>query len=62
MSSKWRRYEVLLPLKFNDGRDVPELWLAEAVLEIVDQFGAPVTKPKWSKAIGDMEAPSIATR
>ena len=40
MSSKWRRYEVLLPLQFNDGRDVrPEL-LADAVLEIVDHFGA----------------------
>jgi hypothetical protein len=31
---------VLLPLRFNDGRDVPEDWLAEAVFEIVDQFGA----------------------
>lgn len=40
MSSKWRRYEVLLPLQFNDGRDVPPDWLAEAVLEIVDHFGA----------------------
>ena len=40
MSSKWRRYEVLLPLQFNDGRDVPTEWLAEAVLEIVDHFGA----------------------
>jgi len=40
MSSKWRRYEVLLPLRFNDGRDVPDAWLAEAVFEIVDQFGA----------------------
>jgi hypothetical protein len=40
MSSKWRRYEVLLPLRFNDGRDVPEEWLADAVFEIVDQFGA----------------------
>lgn len=40
MSSKWRRYEVLLPLRFNDGRDVPEDWLAEAVFEIVDRFGA----------------------
>ena len=40
MSNKWRRYEVLLPLKFNDGSDVPEEWLAEAVLEIVEQFGA----------------------
>jgi hypothetical protein len=40
MSSRWRRYEVLLPLQFNDGREVPPDWLAEAVLEIVDHFGA----------------------
>ena len=40
MSSKWRRFEVLLPLQFNDGRDVPAEWLAEAVLEIADHFGA----------------------
>jgi len=40
MSSKWRRFEVLLPLQFNDGRDVPDDRLAEAVLEIVDRFGA----------------------
>jgi hypothetical protein len=40
MSSKWRRYEVLLPLLFNDGRSVSAEWLAEAILEIVDQFGA----------------------
>ena len=40
MSSRWRRSEVLLPLQFNDGRDVPADWLADAVLEIVEQFGA----------------------
>ncbi len=40
MSSKWRRFEVLLPLQFNDQREVPADWLAEAVLEIVDRFGA----------------------
>jgi hypothetical protein len=40
MSSRWRRFEVLLPLRFNDGRDVPGEWIAEAVLEIVDPFGA----------------------
>jgi hypothetical protein len=31
---------VLLPLQFNDGRDVPDEWLGDAVLEIVEQFGA----------------------
>ena len=40
MSSNWRRFEVLLPLQFNDGREVPAQWLAEAVLEVVDRFGA----------------------
>jgi len=40
MSNKWRRFEVLLPLAFNDGRPVPQDWLAEAVLEVVEHFGA----------------------
>ena len=40
MSSRWRRFEVLLPLRFNDGRDVPGEWIADAVLEIVEHFGA----------------------
>ena len=40
MSSKLRRFEILLPLQFNDGREVPGDWLAEAVLEIVENFGA----------------------
>jgi hypothetical protein len=40
MSSRWRRYEVLLPLQFNDGRDVPPEWLSDAVFEVVDKFGA----------------------
>ncbi len=40
MNSRWRRFEILLPLQFNDGREVPSEWLAEAVLEVVDHFGA----------------------
>jgi len=40
MKSKSRRYEVLLPVRFNDGRDVPEELLGEAVNEIVEQFNA----------------------
>ena|SRR5688500_9400645 len=46
MSSRWRRFEVLLPLQFNDGRDVPAEWLADAVLEIVEQFGAASYEPQ----------------
>lgn len=40
MTSNWRRFEVLLPIRYNDGRDVPPERLAEAVLEIVARFGA----------------------
>ena len=40
MSNKLRRFEILLPLQFNDGRDIPPDWLAEAVLEIVEKFDA----------------------
>ncbi len=32
MSRKFRRFEVLLPVQFNDGREVPPEWIAEAVL------------------------------
>jgi hypothetical protein len=40
MKSKSRRYEVLLPLRFNDGNEVPEELLGEAVNEMVSYFGA----------------------
>ena len=30
MKSKSRRYEVLLPVRFNDGKEVPEELLGEA--------------------------------
>src|SRR5262245_51027273 len=40
MKSKSRRFEVLLPVRFNDGRDVPDELLGEAVNEIVEQFSA----------------------
>ena len=40
MNNKLRRFEILLPLQFNDGSDIPTDWLAEAVLEIVGKFDA----------------------
>lgn len=35
-----RRYEILLPLQFNDGRPVPDSLLWETVEELEKQFGA----------------------
>jgi hypothetical protein len=40
MKSKSRRFEVLLPTRLNDGRAVPDSWLAEAVNDLVVQFKA----------------------
>jgi len=40
MSSTLRRFEVLLPLRFNDGSEIPQELLGEALNEIVDRFGA----------------------
>jgi hypothetical protein len=40
MSSLQRRYEILLPQRFNDGQPVSEDLLAEVLLELRQRFGA----------------------
>ena len=35
-----RRYEILLPLRFNDGHSVPDAVIGETLLELEDRFGA----------------------
>jgi hypothetical protein len=40
MTKRRRRFEVLLPHQFNDGRVVPERLLGKAYLEIFDRFDA----------------------
>jgi hypothetical protein len=40
MSRSFRRYELLIPLKFNDGTDVPETAVAETLLQLRQRFGA----------------------
>ena len=36
----WRRYEILIPLRFNDGRAVPKALLAQTLQELEDRFNA----------------------
>lgn len=38
--SALRRYEILLPLRFNDGQPVPDSLLGETILELRRQFDA----------------------
>jgi len=34
-----RRYEILLPLRFNDGQSVPDVLVADTLLELENHFG-----------------------
>ena len=36
----WRRFERLLPLRFNDGLPVPDSVIGEVLLELENRFGA----------------------
>ena len=40
MNSKFRRYEILLPLRFNDGGPVPDDLIGQTILELRERFGA----------------------
>jgi hypothetical protein len=35
-----RRYEILLPLRFNDGQSVPDELISDTLLELEIRFGA----------------------
>lgn len=40
MSNLLRRYEILLPLRFNDGQPVPDELVADTLIELKQRFGA----------------------
>jgi hypothetical protein len=40
MSKSYQRYEVLLPKRFNDGREIPGELVVQTLREIRKQFGA----------------------
>ena len=40
MSRSLRRFEILLPLRFNDGSPVPDDLIASLLLQLEDRFGA----------------------
>ena len=40
MASTFRRFEILLPLRFNDGRVVPGELIADTLIELEKRFGA----------------------
>ena len=40
MSKSLRRFEILLPLRFNDGQPVPDELIGETLIEVRQKFGA----------------------
>jgi hypothetical protein len=55
MSSLQRRFEILLPRRFNDTQPVPDELLADTVLELRQRFGAishetQVIRGTWEQA------------
>ncbi len=40
MSNSFRRFEILLPRRFNDGQPVPDGLIADALIELEERFGA----------------------
>ena len=40
MSKTFRRFEILLPLRFNDGQPIPDELIADTLLELRQRFGA----------------------
>ncbi len=40
MNTSYRRYEILLPRRFNDGQPIPDERLGEALIELRKRFGA----------------------
>jgi hypothetical protein len=55
MSRLQRRYEVLLPLRFNDGQAVPDDLIAETLLELEQRFGAISSETQVIHGIWDNE-------
>ena len=40
MSASFRRFEILLPRRFNDGQLIPDELIADTLLELEERFGA----------------------
>lgn len=40
MDRPYRRYEMLLPLRFNDRRPIPDELIVDTLLELEERFGA----------------------
>ena len=40
MNASFRRFEMLLPRRYNDGQEVPDKIISDTLVELQEQFGA----------------------
>jgi hypothetical protein len=59
--SKLRRYEILLPLKFNNGQPIPWRLVGETIQELKHHFGGVSGESKSSTASATSSTPNFAT-
>jgi hypothetical protein len=59
--SAYARFEILLPLRYNDGRAVPRELLADTAFQIQSRFGGVTWESQVIEGIGVREALSIVT-
>ena len=59
MSRSLRRYEILLPLRLNDGQPVPDEFVADTLLELEHQFGAVSTETQTIRGLWQHEGESF---
>ena len=61
MSRIVRRFEVLLPLRYNDGTPVPDAAVVDTLIEFEEQFGAVSCRRRQSAGVGGRTGRAIAT-
>jgi hypothetical protein len=55
MSRTFRRFEILLPLRFNDGQPVPDELTGATILELRERFGAVSCETQTIRGIWEHE-------
>ncbi len=55
MSTSLRRFEILLPVRFNDGQPVPDELIADTLLERRQQFGAVSSETQVIRGIWEQQ-------
>jgi hypothetical protein len=59
MSTSSRRFEILLPVRFNDGQPVPDDVIADTLLELRQQFGAVSSETQIIRGIWEHQGQSF---